>query len=177
MEEGRHPETEPEPSVPPRTKKPEMAFYVPKRRQGENQPQSKEKPQSASDKKPKARPRYTDKARRYNSKGKKDKNTGDKKETQDDGCTNGEGEPNTKDGDEEKDETREEKAVGSKEDAGKGVACEDVNAPVHTTSELQSAGTEQNLKNNEEEEEKDDNWDSLFTDDGECLNPHLLQEV
>ncbi|MCI4393988.1 hypothetical protein PGIGA_G00163580 [Pangasianodon gigas] len=181
MEESSQPEGEPKPSAPSRTKKPDMAIYVPKGRQGENQPQSREKPQSGGDKKPKGRPRYTDKARRYNSKNKKDKSGGDKKEAGDEGFINGEDEPSAKEGGQEKDETRVEKEDESTEDAGQRVSSEDVNTTTHTTGELKTAETEPNPKEEDEkedeEEEEGDNWDSLFTDDGECLNPHLLEEI
>lgn len=166
MEESSQAEGEPKLSAPSRTKKPDLAIYVPKGRKGENLPQSREKPQSTGDKKPKGRPRYTDKARRYNSKNKKDKSGGDKKETGDDGFTNGEDEPSVKEGGREKEETWVEK-----EHAGPKDSSEDVNTTADTTSELETAGTEQN------QEEEGDNWDTLFTDDGECLNPHLLEEV
>lgn len=176
MEESSRPEGEPKPLAPSRTKKPDMAIYVPKRQQSESQTKSRENPQSVSDKKPKGRPRYTDKARRYNTKNKKDKNGGDKKETRGEGCTNSEDKPSVKEGGEEKDETVE-KEEDCTEDPGKRVSSEDVNTTTHTTSEVETAETEQNLKEEEEEEKQSDNWDSLFTDDGECLNPHLLQEV
>ncbi|KAF4075422.1 hypothetical protein AMELA_G00234350 [Ameiurus melas] len=168
MEESNHPEGEPKPSAPSRTKKPDMAIYVPKKQQGENQPQSKEKPPSGGETKPKGRPRYTDKARRYNAKNKKDKSRGDQKETGDDGLTNGEDEPSAKGGGKCKDASRVEK-----EDAGQRVSSENVDTTTRTTSELKAA--DDNLK--EEEEEERDNWDSLFTDDGECLDPHLLEEI
>ncbi|XP_060755141.1 coiled-coil domain-containing protein R3HCC1L isoform X2 [Neoarius graeffei] len=164
MEESSQAEGEPKPSAPSRTKKPDMAIYVPKGRKGENPPQSREKPQSAGDKKPKGRPRYTDKARRYNSKNKKDKSGGDKKETQDDGVTNGEEEPSVKEGDE---------TWVEKEHAKQRVSSEDVSTTTDTTSKLKTAGTEPE----QNQEEEGDNWDALFTDDGECLNPHLLEEI
>ncbi|XP_017312583.1 coiled-coil domain-containing protein R3HCC1L [Ictalurus punctatus] len=173
MEGSNQPEGEPTPSAPSRTKKPDMAIYVPKRRQGENQPQSKEKPQSGGETKPKGRPRYTDKARRYNSKNKKDKSRGDKKETGDDGFTNGEDEPHAKEGGKYKDESCVEK-----ENVGQSVSDENVNTTTRTTSELKAAEpADDNLKEEGEEEEEHDNWDSLFTDDGECLDPHLLEEI
>lgn len=162
MEQSIQREKEPKPSAPARDKKPDMAFYVPKGQQAGNRPQSKEKPQSGSDKKPKGRPRYTDKARRYNSKTKKDKSEGDKKDTGDSGFTNGQDRPSPREG-------------GQKENAEQRVTSEDLDTITHKTSELKTTETERNPE--EEEQKEDDNWDSLFTDDGECLNPELLEEV
>ncbi|KAK3530335.1 hypothetical protein QTP86_023949 [Hemibagrus guttatus] len=167
MEESSQSKAEPKPSAQSRGKKPDMAIYVPKGRQGGNQPHSREKPQSEGDKKPKGRPRYTDKSRKYNSKNKKDK-SGDKKETADEEFPNGEDEPSSKGG------ARKEKGV-EKENVEQRISSEDVSTTTHTTSEIKTAETGQNPE--EEEQEEADNWDSLFTDDGECLNPHLLEEV
>lgn len=157
-----HLEAEPKPSAPSRDKKPDAAIYVPKGRQGGNQPQSREMPQSGVDKKPKGRPRYTDKARKYNNKNKKDK-----KESGDEGVTNGEDRPSSKGGRKEKEEPGVEK---ESVEQTRTDSSEDVIAS-HTTTETQQNPQE------EEEQEEGDNWDSLFTDDGECLNPHLLEEV
>ncbi|KAI5089785.1 coiled-coil domain-containing protein R3HCC1L, partial [Silurus meridionalis] len=169
MEESRQAEGEPKASAESRIKKPDLPIYVPKGRQGENQPQCKEKPQAGGDKKPKGRPRYTDKARRYNSKNKKDKSGADRKDTGDDRLENGEDTPNLKHGEKENDETR-----GPEEDAGQKVSSEDV---THTTSESKAAETEPEEEREPEKEEEGENWDSLFADDGECLNPHLLEEI
>ncbi|GAA6078630.1 coiled-coil domain-containing protein R3HCC1L isoform X1 [Tachysurus ichikawai] len=162
MEEMSHLEAEPKPSAPSRDKKPDAAIYVPKGRQGGNQPQSREMPQSGVDKKPKGRPRYTDKARKYNNKNKKDK-----KESGDEGVTNGEDRPSSKGGRKEKEEPGVEK---ESVEQTRTDSSEDVIAS-HTTTETQQNPQE------EEEQEEGDNWDSLFTDDGECLNPHLLEEI
>ncbi|XP_026992184.1 coiled-coil domain-containing protein R3HCC1L isoform X1 [Tachysurus fulvidraco] len=162
MEEMSHLEAEPKPSAPSRDKKPDAAIYVPKGRQGGNQPQSREKPQSGGDKKPKGRPRYTDKARRYNKKDKKDK-----KESGDEGVTNGEDGPSSKGGRKEREEPGLEK---ESVEQTRTDSSEEVTAS-HTTTETQQSPQE------EEEQEEGDNWDSLFTDDGECLNPHLLEEI
>ncbi|TSK18076.1 Coiled-coil domain-containing protein R3HCC1L [Bagarius yarrelli] len=175
MEDSRRTEAQPKPSAPSRDKKPEMPIYVPKGPQGRNQPQSKEKPQSGGEKKPKGRPRYTDKARRYNSKNKKDKSGGDKIETPGDGLANGEDAPNSTEKEQEKEETSEKS-----KNTELRVPSDDMNTTTHTTSESKTAETQQNPKEEEEEikeQEEGDNWDSLFTDDGDCLDPHLLEEI
>ncbi|XP_058236714.1 coiled-coil domain-containing protein R3HCC1L isoform X2 [Hemibagrus wyckioides] len=164
MEESSQLKAEPKPSAQSRDRKPDMAIYVPKGRQGGSQPHSREKPQTEGDKKPKGRPRYTDKSRKYNSKNKKDR-SGDKKDTGDQGLPDGDDEPNSKGG-------AEEKGV-EKENVDQRISSEDVSTTTHTTSEIKTAETEEE----EEEREEGDNWDSLFTDDGECLNPHLLEEI
>lgn len=171
MEETSNPVREHKPSAPSHSQKPDMAGHVPQRQQGESQTPSRGKPQSEGDKKPKGRPRYTDKARRYNSKNKKDK-----KETQNGAITNGEKEEGKVN-----DKSQVEKEADSKEEAGQRVTSEDLNTTTCTSSESKSAESEQNLRKEKEEEKKEeeesDNWDSLFTDDGECLDPHLLEEV
>lgn len=165
---------EAKPSAPSRTKKPDKPIYIPKARQGGNQPQ----PQTGGDKKPKGnRPRYTDKSRRYNPKNKKEKSGGDKIETGDDGLTKSEDKPNAEEGGKEKDEAgvEEERRDETGEDAGERVCTEDTTSEVKTRAAEEDGGQKDN--NNDQEEEEGDNWDALFTDDGECLDPHLLEEV
>ncbi|XP_062866823.1 coiled-coil domain-containing protein R3HCC1L [Trichomycterus rosablanca] len=144
MEESVHAKAEPDPSAPSRVKRPDAALYVPKKKQ----PPCKEKPPSEGEQRPKPRPRYTDKSRRYNSKNKKDRGGGEKKEES--GVSNGDGE-----GDEKRD------------------------ADVSTESGPKLKEEENKEEENEEEEKEEedgDNWDALFADDGECLDPHLLEE-
>ncbi|KAF5897130.1 coiled-coil domain-containing protein R3HCC1L-like, partial [Clarias magur] len=169
---------EAKPSAPSRTKKPDKPIYVPKGRQGGNQPQ----PQSGGDKKPKGnRPRYTDKSRRYNHKNRKEKSGGDKIETEGDGLTMSEDKVNAKEGGKEKDEAglEEERQDDSGEDAGTRACTE--NLSTDTTGGVKSAeaGEDDGQKDDGQKDEEDegDNWDTLFTEDGECLDPHLLEEI
>lgn len=158
MEQNSHPMEESKSLASSRAKKPDMALYTPKRRQDENQPQSGEKAQSGGDKKPRVRPRYTDKARRYNSKNKKDKGDRDKKQTEDESVANGEL------GEHGEEQTENDGTALQKEDP---LAEELGNTSLSTP----------NQEETEEEKEEEDNWDSLFTDDGDCLDPHLLEEL
>lgn len=171
MEDSSRPESESKPCAPARSKKPDAPLYVPKKRQGEaggtpTNPQSRETQQTPGDKKTKPRPRYTDKARKYN-KNKKDKGSGDKNTA----LPNGEGEQEEKEKggkevrDEENDETKEKEKL-STGDAGN-------REDVKTTGESQELAKEEEKK----EEEEGEDWDSLFTEEGDCLDPHLLEEV
>ncbi|XP_053188763.1 coiled-coil domain-containing protein R3HCC1L [Scomber japonicus] len=132
------------------SKKPSQALYVPKQRL----PASKDKAQTQGEVKPRPRPRYTDKARK-NAKNKKDKAGAGGKTAPIEGehgseVQNGESNPDVKE------ERLQDTEVGSNEqpDSTSGVAA-----------------------SSPEEKEEEESWDTLFNDEGDCLEPHLLEEL
>lgn len=156
-DEVAQPEEGSKTSAAPRTKKPTMEVYVPKKRQTEKtDPQ--EKPHTADDKKSRPRPRYTDKAR----KSKKDKAKA--VENQNGEVKQGNG--GTKEGDEEN--------LNENNEDHTDIPSETVNT---NNDDPKTAEDEEIPKEEEEEENTADNWDSLFNDDGDCLDPNLLEEV
>ncbi|XP_056097070.1 coiled-coil domain-containing protein R3HCC1L [Rhinichthys klamathensis goyatoka] len=142
-----------------RTKKPTMEIYVPKKRQAEKI-DPKDKPQTGDDKKSRPRPRYTDKAR----KNKKDK----AKATE------------PLNGEVKQDEGPE---VGDKENLNKQDESIDITARTMNVPDTRSALEHEEMPEEEEEEEEEEedeegeNWDSLFNDDGDCLDPNLMEEM
>lgn len=142
-------QNQPTASDPSQSKKPSQVLYVPKQRL----PGSKDKAQTPGEAKPRPRPRYTDKARK-NARNKKDKaGAGDKGAP--DGGELQNGDPNVK---EEWLQDADVQLNGQSDSA-------DVEAE---TSRLEAATLE-------EGEEK--SWDTLFNDDGDCLEPHLVEEL
>lgn len=146
-------------AAPSRSKRPDRTPHGAKKQQDT----PKGKLQTGEETKPRPRPRYTDKARK-NAKNKRNKPS----------------EPNVTDsagGDE-----------ASKSDA-KGGQLGDADAqsngqPTSVTQEAEEeaqARLEQldvkSEEDGEEEEEEEDSWDTLFNDDGDCLEPHLLEEI
>lgn len=144
------------PTLSSRTKRPSQPLYTPKQR-----PQSsRDKAQPQGEVKPRPRPRYTDKARK-NARNKKSQSGA---ETATSG--GGEGTANAQhDGDTSKEII--ERLQGT-ETLSKGQPeGSDTNADV--TSRLEETPQQEN---GEEE-----SWDTLFNDDGECRDPHLLEEL
>ncbi|XP_047434200.1 coiled-coil domain-containing protein R3HCC1L [Mugil cephalus] len=144
--------TSPPPAQP---KKPSQALYVPKQRAQS----SKDKAQSQGEVKPKPRPRYTDKARK-NAKNKKDKagGGGDKAVTDGGQTCNSEARPDAKEG------TLEDGEV-----VGNGQL---------DLAKVEAEGTSQvDATSPEEERGEEESWDTMFNDDGDCLDPHLLEEL
>lgn len=138
-----------------RTKRPSQPLYTPKQR-----PQSsgeKAQPQGG-EVKPKPRPRYTDKARK-NARNKKSQS----------GAANtaslAGGEEDTANAQNNGDVKEVTERLQETETQSKGGA--EVKAEV--TSRLEETAQEEN---GEEE-----SWDTLFNDDGECLDPHLFEEL
>ncbi|XP_067258573.1 coiled-coil domain-containing protein R3HCC1L [Chanodichthys erythropterus] len=107
--------------------------------------------------KSKPRPRYTDKARKNKKDKTKATDTPNGEVRQDNGGR-GDGDKENQ----EKDESRDETDSTSRT----------MNAPEDTSSALEHEGMPK-----EEEEEEEENWDSLFNDDGDCLDPHLMDEM
>ncbi|CAN9509974.1 unnamed protein product [Ophioblennius macclurei] len=111
-------------------------------------PASKDKAQTQGDGKPRPRPRYTDKARK-NAKNRKDKAGGAEKAAQAGG--DNVDEPGVK----------EERL----QDAEAGV-----NGQAEAAAQLETMSLQ-------DEKEEEESWDTLFNDDGDCLDPHLLEEL
>lgn len=142
---------QPAPTPLEKTKKPSQALYVPKQQLRGH----KDKPQ-ADGVKPRPRPHYTDKARK-NARNKKSKSTGVA------GNSIGNehnGESNSKVNEEQLQDPQTQ--LNGETDPGSLEA--DVVRCLETTH-LQ------------EDQDEEDSWDTLFNDDGDCLDPHLLEEV
>ncbi|XP_051982816.1 coiled-coil domain-containing protein R3HCC1L [Xyrauchen texanus] len=152
-EEAAQPEGGSKTSAPSQTKKPTMEIYVAKKRQAEKI-------------EPKPRPRYTDKARK--NKSKKDKAKAG--ETPNGEVKHDDGEGGREEGDAENQSMQTEKDEQSREDMDS--TSKTPNTPEETGNDARTL--EHEGSSNEEE---DENWDSLFNDDGDCLDPHLLEEM
>lgn len=165
----------------------------------------KNKAHSAGDKKGKPRPRYTDKAWK-NNKNKKDRGGGKPKadesctsggDSTTTGVQNGDGRDSgkvqveeTKQGEEEQQQQTTDEQNSTKVATSGGMSTEssdggnpsDSAGPADRlmTSEPKGSGEdhkEENENKEEEEQEEEESWDALFNDDGECLDPHLIEEV
>lgn len=141
---------QPSPAPSSQPKRPSQALYTPKQRLHA----SKDKAQTQGEVKPRPRPRYTDKARK-NAKNKKDK-----------AGAGGKTAP-----------------VGG-EDGGKvqdGDANADVKEEWLQDTEVETNGQPDSTNvegaSSPEEKGEEESWDTLFNDDGDCLDPHLLEEV
>lgn len=145
---------QPTPTPPSQSKKPSQALYVPKQRpQG-----SKDKAQTLAGDKPRPRPRYTDKARK-NARNKKDKaGAADK------GASVG-GEVQD---DDNKSNVKEEELQDA--DVQVNGNCDSTGVEAESSLHLEAMSLQ-------EEQEDEESWDTLFNDDGDCLEPHLLEEV
>ncbi|XP_016145311.1 coiled-coil domain-containing protein R3HCC1L-like isoform X1 [Sinocyclocheilus grahami] len=155
--EAAQPEEGSKTAAPARTKKPAMEIYVPKKRQAEKM----EKPQAGGDKKSRPRPRYTDKAHR-NKKGKaKATETPSGEVKPDDG--------GREEGDKENLNMHTVKEEESRDDTDN--VSRTMNTPEDTGSALEHDGVPK------EEEDEGEDWDSFFNDDGDCLDPHLVEEM
>lgn len=148
---------QPAPTPQTKSKRPSQALYVPKKQlQG-----SKDKVQSVEGDKPRPRPRYTDKNRK-NAKNKKDKATATAADSTDpvggDEGQDGDGKSDVKE-----ERPQEAEVQVNQNSDSTGLANE-------TSSQLEAASPH-------EEQSTEENWDTLFNDDGDCLDPHLLEEV
>lgn len=135
-----------------RTKRPNQALYVPKQQLRGR----KDKSQTDEGVKPRPRPHYTDKAK---------KNAKNKKNRFPAGAENSlrnehNGDSNTK-VNEEQLQVPERLLNGEMDPAS-------LEADVVRRLETSHL---------EEDQEQEDSWDTLFNDDGDCLDPHLLEEV
>ncbi|XP_070776716.1 coiled-coil domain-containing protein R3HCC1L [Enoplosus armatus] len=150
--------TQPTPTPPSQSKRPSQALYTPKQRLHG----SKDKAQTQGEVKPRPRPRYTDKARK-NAKNKKDKTGAADKGApvggEDGGeIQNGDGKPDVK---EEQLQDANVQVNGHPDST---------NAEADAISRLEAASLQ-------EEKGEEESWDTLFNDDGDCLDPHLLEEL
>ncbi|XP_064857323.1 coiled-coil domain-containing protein R3HCC1L isoform X1 [Oncorhynchus nerka] len=153
------------------SKKPDKPLYQPKKKQDG----PKDKAQIQGDGKPKPRPRYTDKARK-NAKNKKDKG----------GKTGGEGN-GVLNGEAKLEETVEEGGgdAGPQNDGQAATANQggdgDVGSRLETGSKSspseREGGPREGIEAGPQEEEEEESWDALFDDEGECLEPHVLEEL
>ncbi|KAG5855286.1 coiled-coil domain-containing protein R3HCC1L [Anguilla anguilla] len=186
--------------TPERSKKPDIALYVPKRRQEEGgpakeapsnpNPSSKDKAQAAG--KPKGRPRYSDKGRKSNSKGKRDR--GGKDGTATDALSNGDAGQQGTEGAQAIDGGPRPGAQtegGTGADVPSGTLSEKdgeglQNCSDPSGSEAQGGGvgslpgeesSQQGSLEQQEPDPEEESWDTLFNDSGDCLDPHLIEEI
>ncbi|XP_042341346.1 coiled-coil domain-containing protein R3HCC1L [Plectropomus leopardus] len=142
--------SQPAASPPSQSKKPSQALYVPKQRLHG----SKDKTQTQGEVKPRPRPRYTDKARK-NAKNKKDKaGAADKGVPVEGEIQNGDS------------DVKEER-------------LQDTDAQVNGVPDSASVEGDvaSRLEETDAQEAEEESWDTLFNDDGDCLDPHLLEEL
>lgn len=140
---------QPTPTPPSQSKRPSQALYAPKQRvQG-----PKDKAQTQGEVKPRPRPRYTDKARK-NAKNKKDK-------------AGAGGDAQDRDS---KPEVEEEERLQDTDVQANG-------QPDSAKVEAEEAASQPEATSPQEEKGEEESWDTLFNDDGDCLDPHLLEEL
>lgn len=133
------------------TKKPSQALYVPKQRlRGQ-----KDKPQ-ADGVKPRPRPHYTDKSKK-NARNRKNKSTG----------SAGNDIGNEHNGDNHLKVNEEQLQHPERQLNGEP-------DPASSEADIVRCLEATHLQ---EDQDKGDSWDTLFNDDGDCLDPHLLEEV
>lgn len=139
------------------TKRPSQPLYTPKQRLQS----SRDKAQPQGEVKPKPRPRYTDKARKNARNKKSQSGTGN--------TTSGGGGEGTTNAQNKDDDVKEvnERLQGTGNQSSEQPDGTDVKADA--TSRLE--------KTPQEENGEEESWDTLFNDDGECLDPHLMEEL
>lgn len=142
------------PTAPSESKRPSQPLYVPKQRQATS---SKAKAQTQGEVKPRPRPRYTDKARK-NAKNKKHK-----AEEADKAAPAG-------GGDESKANNQD-----LKDDRLQG--AEGVNGQPGVNKLEAEASPQLDAASPQDENGEEESWDTLFNDDGDCLDPHLFEEL
>ncbi|GAA6233602.1 coiled-coil domain-containing protein R3HCC1L [Lates japonicus] len=150
--------TQQTPTPPSQSKRPSQALYVPKQRLNA----SKDKPQTQGEVKPRPRPRYTDKARK-NAKNNKHKAGGEDKTVPAGGEDEGQA-PNR----DIKPDVKEERLQDA--DVQVNGQPESTSVDADVTSWLEEASPQ-------EEKGEEESWDTLFNDDGDCLDPHLFEEL
>ncbi|XP_041696895.2 coiled-coil domain-containing protein R3HCC1L [Coregonus clupeaformis] len=168
-EQTQEDSTQPQPPV-SCSKKPDKSLYQPKKKQDG----PKDKAQTQGDGKPKPRPRYTDKARK-NAKNKKDK--GGKTGGEGNGVLNGEAklEERVEGGGEKGPQNDGQAATANQE--GDGVVGSRLEGGSESSPEREGGSREGIEEGLQEEEEEEESWDALFDDEGECLDPHVLEEL
>lgn len=140
------------------SKRPSQALYVPKQRLHG----SKDKAQTQALVKPRPRPRYTDKARK-NAKNKKDRAGA----TDQGAPIGGEDVDGVQDGD-TKPDGKEERLQDT--DVLVNGHCDSTSVDAHASLCVDATSLQ-------EEQGEEESWDTLFNDDGDCLDPHLLEEL
>lgn len=149
---------EPTPT-PSHSKRPSQPLYVPKQRLQSSK--DKEKTQTQEGVKPRPRPRYTDKARK-NAKNKKHKAGGEEKAASAGG----------EDGSEMQEGDKKPDVDGQRlQDAGVQENGHSDSVDADAVARLEAVSLQ------DEQEEEGESWDTMFNDDGDCLDPHLLEEV
>lgn len=140
------------------SKRPSQPLYTPKQRLQS----SKDKAQPQGEVKHRPRPKYTDKARK-NARNKKSQAGAAERTTSEEG----ESSSNTQNDDSKLDDDAG-RLQGAEMQCAEGPELTDVKEDV--SSRLEEASLM-------EENGEEDSWDTLFNDDGECLEPHLLEEL
>lgn len=113
--------------------------------------------------KPKPRPRYTDKS--WKNK-KNNKKSGQENKTEAE--AEAEAEDDAADAD-----AKAEPSPGAQEEPPNGHPAVTEPADAHVSDDV----TTDTPPVDSDKEEEDDSWDTLFNDDGDCLDSHLLEEV
>lgn len=147
---------QPTPTPSSQSKRPSQTLYVPKQRLLGG----KDKADTQTEVKPRPRPRYTDKARK-NAKNKKDK-AGAMENAAVEGGDGG--------------DVREAQNCDSK-CAVKEERLQDAELVLNGNPELTDEQADVTSTSLQEEQGEEESWDTLFNDDGDCLDPHLLEEV
>lgn len=136
------------------TKRPSQPLYTPKQRLQS----SRDKAQPQGEGKPRPRPRYTDKARK-NARNKKSQSGAENTTS-----GGGEGTNNALNDDDEGKETTE-RLQGTEIQSKCQSDGTDVKADVRLEDTTQ------------EENGEEESWDTMFNDEGDCLDPHLLEDL
>lgn len=108
------------------------------------------------------------------SKEEKKKKKSKKKESED-GDGDGDGEPKEKENDEKRKLKKKEKKKASKEDAG--TKCKESKSKEKAKDKKEKECKTGNEGNDDDAVDDDESWESKFNEDGECLDPELLEEV
>ncbi|XP_056136969.1 coiled-coil domain-containing protein R3HCC1L [Lampris incognitus] len=150
-------------STPSHRKRPDKAHYVPKKLQVV----SKDTALTQNQTKPRPQPRYTDKARKNAKNSKKKAGVADMSavgaEGGDAGAEGGDAIPN---GDSKTNETDDR------------LQYPEIQHNVQPDSTNQGADSEISSRPKASPSEpEEESWDALFDDDGDCLNPHLFEEL
>jgi len=141
-------------AVPSRAKRPDKAPSVAKKRQDAAK-------DTEGETKPKPRPRYTDKS----WKNKKNKKSGQENKT--------EAEAEAVAEDDAEDDAKAEPSPDAQEEPPNGHPAVTEPADAHVSDDVTTTTETPPVDSDKEE----DSWDTLFNDDGDCLDSHLLEEV
>ncbi|KAJ8404914.1 hypothetical protein AAFF_G00333010 [Aldrovandia affinis] len=168
--------------TPAHSKKPDMERYIPKGQQDKGaspkeppanpNPSPGDKAQAQAACKPRTRPRYSDKGRKSNSKVKRNKGANS--------LPNGDLGPSAEKADPEDEaqgiQTGDGGSLLETEFGLDGPGTEG-NVPLEVLSDSPGQETNQHMNQRQEPEQAEESWDSLFNDNGDCLDPHLIEEI